>query len=281
MELATLLNDTASAASWSAVAAKVKTAANDLLWDESSSLFTDNETTTLHPQDGNAWAVYSNITLSPAQSSAITTALRARWGPLGAPAPEVGSSPETISPFIGYFELLAHYTTGNSSAALELMRIQWGDFMLDDPRMTNSTFIEGYAADGTLHYHPYNNDARVSHAHGWSAGPTAVLTFYTAGLRISAAGGAGWTVAPRLGGLKSVQAGYVAPLGDFRIDVQADADTEVVTSLVFSTPVGTTGTVSLPGASGALVNTVDGTTVALVDGEAANVPGGEWSLVGS
>lgn len=257
----------------------MKTAANDLLWDASSSLFSDNETTTLHPQDGNAWAVYANMTVSPAQSSAITAALRSRWGALGAPAPEVGSSPETISPFIGYFELLAHYATGNSSAALDLMRIQWGDFMLDDPRMTNSTFIEGYAADGSLQYAPYNNDARVSHAHGWSAGPTSVLTLHTAGLRMTSAGGAWWTVAPRLGGLKSVQAGYVAPLGEFRIDVQADMDTEVVSSLAFLAPAGTTGTVSLPGTSGRLVNSVDGTTVALVEGEAADVPGGEWTLV--
>lgn len=40
------------------------------------------------------------------------------------------------------------------------MRLQWGDFMLDDPRMTNSTFIEGYSADGSLHYAPYPDDAR-------------------------------------------------------------------------------------------------------------------------
>lgn len=277
-ELATLLNDTESATSWTAIAAKVKTAANQLLWDNSTSLFLDNETTTLHPQDGNAWAVYANLTLSSAQNTAITTALQARWGPYGAPAPEVGSEPQTVSPFIGYFELLAHYATGNASAALDLMRIQWGAFMLDDPRMTNSTFIEGYGADGSLHYQPYTNDARVSHAHGWSTGPTSVLTFYTAGLRLTSAGGATWTVAPRLGGLGSVQAGYVAPLGAFAIDVQADVDTEVVSSLSFSTPAGTTGTVSLPGTSGSLVSG-DGTTIALVEGEAVDVPGGDWTLV--
>lgn len=258
----------------------MKTAANQLLWDNSTSLFRDNETTTsLYPQDGNAWAVYSNITLSSAQNKAITTALHQRWGPYGAPAPEVGSSPETVSPFIGYFELLAHYATGDSAVALDLIRLQWG-FMLDDPRMTNSTFIEGYGADGSLHYTPYTNDARVSHAHGWSTGPTAVLTMYTAGLRITSAGGRTWTVAPQLGGLGSVQAGYAAPLGEFAIDVQANASSEVVCSLAFSTPSGTSGMVSLPGVSGHLVNG-DGTTVALVDGEAMDVPGGEWTLVSS
>lgn len=152
--------------------------------------------------------------------------------------------------------------------------------MLDDPRMTNSTFIEGYAADGSLSYAPYTNDARVSHAHGWSTGPSSVMTFYTAGLRITSAGGKTWAVAPRLGGLGSVQAGYVAPLGELAVDVTADVDTEVVTSLTFRTPEGTTGTVSLPGVTGSLVSADRETTVALdEDGEAANVPGGEWTLV--
>lgn len=149
--------------------------------------------------------------------------------------------------------------------------------MLDDPRMTNSTFVEGYGSDGDLHYKPYTNDARVSHAHGWSTGPTSVLTMYTAGLRLTGAGGKTWTVAPRLGGLRSVQAGYVVPFGEFAIDVQADTQGSV-TALSFTTPSGTTGTVSLPGAmSGNLVR--NGTTVALVDGEATGVSGGEWTLV--
>ena len=61
--------------------------------------------------------------------------------------------------------------------------------MLDDPRMTNSTFIEGYSTNGDLHYAPYTNDPRVSHAHGWSTGPTSALTFSVAGVQIVEAGG--------------------------------------------------------------------------------------------
>jgi hypothetical protein len=30
--------------------------------------------------------------------------------------------------------------------------------MLDDLRMTNSTFIEGYTTNGSLHYAPYINE---------------------------------------------------------------------------------------------------------------------------
>lgn len=35
----------------------------------------------------------------------------------------------------------------------------------DDPRMTNSSFIEGYSTNGSLSYAPYSNDARISYAH--------------------------------------------------------------------------------------------------------------------
>ncbi|KAJ4396746.1 hypothetical protein N0V93_000968 [Gnomoniopsis smithogilvyi] len=277
IELASILNDSGSAATWSLAADKIKTAANALLWDNSSSLYFDNETTTLHPQDGNSWAVLSNLTTSAQQNTAITTALRARWGPYGAPAPEVGSTPATVSPFIGYFEAAAHYLANNATAAHELLRTQWG-FMLDDPQMTNSTFIEGFAADGGLAYAPYTNDARVSHAHGWSTGPTSLLMFRTAGLNIASAGGRTWTVAPKLGGLTSVEAGYVAPAGGFSIKVQADAGSELVNSLTFSTPTGTKGSVSLPGVVGSLRD-VAGNEVTLVNGEATEVSGGNWTLL--
>lgn len=104
--------------------------------------------------------VLGNLTLNAAQASTISSNLQARWGPYGAPAPECASTPATISPFAGGFELEAHLVSGAPTAALDLMRLQWGNFMLDDPRMTNSTFIEGYGADGSLHYSPYPNDPR-------------------------------------------------------------------------------------------------------------------------
>lgn len=110
----------------------------------------------------------ANLTLSSDQSTAVSQALKARWGTYGVPAPEAGS-PLTTSPFIGSFKLEAHPLAGDSESALQLIRRQWG-FMLNDPRMTNSTFIEGYSADGSLHYAPYTNDPQVSHAHGVGVG---------------------------------------------------------------------------------------------------------------
>jgi hypothetical protein len=274
LNLASILNDSASITEWSPKADAIKVAANSLLWNPATNLFIDNETTTLSPQDGNAWAVKANLTLSMAQSSSITNALKSRWGKYGAPAPEAGS-PLTISPFIGSFELEAHFIGAETQDALDLIRLQWG-FMLNDPRMTNSTFIEGYSADGSLHYAPYNNDPRVSHAHGWSTGPTSLMSFYIAGIHLTSSIGKTWKISPALGDLTDVDAGFATPLGMFSSTVSARDG--AIQSMKFKTPIGTKGIVSLPGVKGELIGGPRGDIVKLIDGEVADLPGGEWTL---
>ena len=258
--------------SWQSAAAGIKAAANRLLWNETAGLYHDNETTTLMPQDGNCWAVISNLTDSAEKNVAISNGLAARWTDFGAPAPEADNA---VSPFISGFELEAHFIAGSASTALALVRLEWG-FMINDPRMTNSTFIEGYQADGVLHYAPYTNDPRVSHAHGWATGPTSHLTEYFAGIRILTQAGETWEIAPALGGLTSVDAGYSTNLGLFANQVNATED-GAITGMTFTTPSGTTGTVRLPGVSGTLTSN-NGTTVQLSGGIASDVAGGSWTL---
>ena len=89
--------------------------------------------------DGNAWAIKANLTLNTTQITSISSFLHSRWTPYGPPAPEAG---QTVSPFISGFELEAHFLASDAATALDLIRYMWTDFMLDDPRMTNSTFIE-------------------------------------------------------------------------------------------------------------------------------------------
>ncbi|KAG8626283.1 hypothetical protein KVT40_005228 [Elsinoe batatas] len=174
------------------------------------------------------------------QSAQISSGLRSRWTPYGAPAPEASTA---ISPYIGGYEIQTHTLAGNVSASLDLIRLQWG-FMLDDPRMTNSTFIEGYRNDGELKYAPYSNDPRISHSHGWATGPTSYLTFYVAGLQVVTAAGQTWRVAPQLGDLQRVDAGYQTPLGSFAAQTNATGDGGLSTD--FSTPDGTAGSVAIP-----------------------------------
>jgi hypothetical protein len=281
--LATALNDTQNISSWQDTMAGIKTAANDLLWDDEAGLYRDNETTTLMPQDGNAWAVVANLTQSATQISRISEGLAQRWTPYGAPAPE---AKDAISPFISGFELQTHFLASNVSAALDLIRLQWG-FMLDDPRMTNSTFIEGYSTTGELHYAPYINDARISHAHGWATGPTSTLTQHVAGVELLTAGGATWRIAPSLGDLTFADAGFRTGLGFFGARTQIRNGSVL---LDFEAPKGTTGEVKMPvlGCAGRVVMNGDGGlsgshVVEVMEGEGSfsveGVKGGKWSAL--
>ncbi|TVY82323.1 hypothetical protein LSUE1_G005223 [Lachnellula suecica] len=271
LDLASILNDSSITTTWSNYSTNIKSAAYDLLWDDSTGLYRDNETTSLYPQDGNSWAIKANLTIDDQQASAITAALQSRWGTYGAPAPEAG---ETVSPFISGFEVESHFLSGNATSALDLVRLEWG-FMLNDPRMTNSTFIEGYSTNGSLHYAPYENDPRVSHAHGWSTGPTSLLSFYVAGLHLTSAQGKTWKIAPQIGDLTSVDAGFSSALGAFQSSISAGAEGEL-TAFSFSVPNGTSGDVSLPGVGGTLVSGAQ--RVVLSNGEAKGLAGGAWVL---
>jgi len=147
--------------------------------------------------------------------------------------------------------------------------------MLNDERMTNSTFIEGYSVDGSLHYAPYPNDARISHAHGWSTAPTSLLSFYVAGLHLESASGKTWRIEPTLGDLTNVEAGFETKIGKYWSKVKGSGG--VVKKLKFGTPARTTGRVVLKGVDGVLVSE-KGEKVLLVDGEAKGLSGGVWSL---
>ncbi|KAJ0107469.1 hypothetical protein J7T55_007658 [Diaporthe amygdali] len=212
------IEECSQACQWESFAAGIPTAANDILWDKSVSLYRDNDTiedsssAPSYPQDGNSWAVIAGIA-NGTRAEAVSDALKARWVlPYGAPAVEAG---QTISPFTTGFEIQAHYMAGHSEYATDLMEFMWADYMLDGPRMTNSTFIEGYATDGTPLYPVYNYDPRVSHAHGWSTAPTSMLTLYGGGLTMTSAAGLTWKVAPALGSLKTIRTGFETPLGSF------------------------------------------------------------------
>jgi len=246
IELAEAMNDSSVIQPWRNIADTVKVKANDLLWSDANGLYIDNETTTLSPQDGNVWAVRANLTDSPSKIASISSQLQTRWTPFGAPAPEAA---DAISPFISGFELQAHFLAEEPKRALDLIRLMWSDFMLDDPRMTNSTFIEGYSSSGDLHYAPYTNDPRVSHAHGWATGPTSSLTFYIAGIQLLSPAGAQWLMAPQFGDLEEVEAGFETTLGMFTSSWKL---TSPGLSFNFSAPSGTLGSmiVVLPDCSG-------------------------------
>ncbi|KAI0465648.1 alpha-L-rhamnosidase [Xylaria cf. heliscus] len=286
LKLSAVMNDIAETSNWGTIVAGISKAANNLLWDESVFMYRDNDTiasgssVNSYPQDGNAWAIIAGIANST-RSEAISDALKGRWvRPYGAPAVEAG---ETISPFASGFELQAHYIAGHSEYAVDLMEFMWADYMLDDPQMTNSTLIEGFATNGSALYPVYEYDPRVSHAHGWSTAPTSILTFLASGLTLTSAAGQTWKVSPALGGLKTIQAGYETPLGKF-----ATSWTDDIWGFsgTFVTPDLTSGTLVIPLVAGSRTMVLKGpmgsrhielaglSTVTISD-----IPGGNYSII--
>jgi hypothetical protein len=212
-ELAGTQHDDADAGSWAATAARLKAAVNATLWDDAAGQYRDNPTSSLHPQDGNSLAAWYGIA-SPAQAARISTALTQNWNQYGATTPEKNGE---IGTFPGSMEVQAHLQAGDATTALELIRREWG-YMLDSPLGTNSTFWEGYLANGQFGY----GGAYMSAAHGWSTGPTSALTFYVLGIRPTTATG-GYDIAPETGDLASAQGSLKTPLGDIKLAWRHDA----------------------------------------------------------
>jgi hypothetical protein len=169
------------------------------------------------PQDGNSWVLMSGAFTSHEHAYNTSRSLRKRWNKYGAPAVEF---PNVMSPFASSFELLGHIGAGNPDAAVELMELMWG-YMLDGPGMTNSTTIEGYRVDGYIHYPAYWADARNSHAHGWSSGPTTALTQGILGIELTSPLGATWKLVPHLTKwLSYATGGFATRLGKFEVTIE-------------------------------------------------------------
>lgn len=120
--------------------------------------------------------------------------------------------------------------------------------MLQDARMTQSSFVEGYSTDGRLHDAPYSNDARISHAHGWSTEPTSALSMYAAGIQLTGPAGARWRIAPQPRNFSTVDAGLSTSRGQFAVQVQRQKG--AYETFAFQTPSSTRGDVVLPGTWG-------------------------------
>jgi hypothetical protein len=252
--LAKAENDTADASAWTQRAATLKAAVNSRLWNPAVGLYRDNPTSTLYPQDGNSLAVWYGLTDSQAKNSAVTQALSVRWNNFGALTPEKNDG-GAIGTFPGSMEVQAHFTAGDDTAGLDLIRREWG-YMLNSPIGTNSTFWEGFLPDGTFDY----GGQYMSAAHGWATGPTSALTFSVLGLQPTGAGGQ-YGFIPHPGDLTHVEGSITTPQGPITGSWDYAATPGTFTEHV-TTPAGTTGTIGVPtyGAPGVTVG-VNGTTV--------------------
>lgn len=101
--LAEAIDQPKLSSAYTANATRLKARFNDAFWMEDVGMFKDNLTDiNLYPQDANSLAVVFNLTLNDTQNSRISEGLEGNWGEFGAVAPEL---PDTVSPFIGGFEV--------------------------------------------------------------------------------------------------------------------------------------------------------------------------------
>ncbi|KXN90379.1 hypothetical protein AN958_04248 [Leucoagaricus sp. SymC.cos] len=280
-DLATQLNQTQLATSWSTNATALKGRFNQAFWDEAAGLYKDNLTTTLHPQDANSFAVVFNLTDSDDKKQRVSEGLQKNWNALGPVPPEL---PDTISPFISGFELQAHFIAGEDKRAMDLLERTWG-YMLYTNLSVQSTLLEGFTANGSLsyrYYQGYNNDpAYTSHSHGWSSGPTSALTFHLLGLTVTATQGKSWSFAPHLNtGVPAAEGGFETPLGRFDAMwvFDEDMDGNDVLSVKINTPPGTEGTVKLPSMMGSYVRNGTVRNLVLHGSSEVSLKGGSHEL---
>jgi hypothetical protein len=216
--LATMQHDATTSADCMQRADALKTAANELLWDDAVGAYKDSPTgatrqlAALYPQDGNSLAVWFGMTQTRTQADRVLRLLRTRWTRIGALTPEWNS---WIHPFPGGMEVMARFTAGDDRRALDLIRREWG-YMLSSPLGTRSTFWEGYHPDGNPadYYNGGYPASYTSLAHGWATAPTAALTQYLLGASSTVDG---YRVEPHPGGVRHAEGSLVTPVGELRV----------------------------------------------------------------
>lgn len=251
-QLAEWVGDTTGLSSnWTARAKDLAVAVNADCFDDAYGAFKDNATaTTLHPQDANSMSILFGL-VDEDRVQGISQRLTENWTPIGAVAPEL---PENISPFISSFEIQAHFVAGQPDRALDLIRRSWG-WYINNPNGTESTVIEGYLQNATFGYRSsrgyYYDASYISHAHGWSAGPTSALINYVLGLSLTGRAGSTWQLAPQFGDLTSVEGGFTSSLGQFQAAWRRESTKSSSSyELSFKVPTDTQGTVVLPPVNG-------------------------------
>lgn len=246
--LARLENDESTAELYESAASNLKQAVNSILWDAGEGQYRDTPGSSLHPQDGNSLALWFGLTDSDAKASIVSRALRGNWNAYGARTPE---KPGAIATFPGSMEVLGHFAANDDEAALELIRLEWG-YMLNSPIGTNSTFWEGYLADGSFDY----GGSYMSLAHGWATGPTSALTYYVLGIAPETAG-LDYHVIPHPGDLTRVAGRLTLPGGAVEVLWKRESDSGTFTEKVRA-PQSLSGRIGLPTFGNAVTVLIDG-----------------------
>ncbi len=251
-ELARMAGDTTHADSYAQAADALKTAINAHFWDPSAGAYRFYPNSTIHPQDGNALAVWYGLT-TPDQARTISDELKGNWTATASTAPENKGNPGVFS---GSIEVNAHFAADNpqaDQAGVDIIRREWG-YMLDNPAGTKSTFWESYRnGEDCVFCSNY-----VSLAHGWATGPTPALTNYVLGLAPQSPGGDTFSFIPHVADLTFAKGRITTTHG--AVDASWSVNPSGFSATVDS-PSGTTGRAGIPTFGKDIAVRVDGKLV--------------------
>ncbi|MFC4063559.1 alpha-L-rhamnosidase-related protein [Actinoplanes subglobosus] len=246
-------------------AASLKTAINARLFNTAAGLYQHtNSRPNVFPLDANMNAI--RLGVAPADRvQGILAYFKARWQAHGSqisqPAPSMADPyGHTIEPLNNTWEVMARFTDGDTSGALDLMRRHWGIQVDPDSGYYTGTFWEFVNADGLP------SRGFDSLAHAWGAGPTQVLTESVLGATAVNPGYTSWQVKPQAGGLTWAQGSVPAAGGS--LVVKWARDTAGQFRLQVTAPAGTSGQVWVPLASASATSTAvtEGATLVRRDG---------------
>ncbi|CAE6345788.1 unnamed protein product [Rhizoctonia solani] len=237
----------------------IEKAVNDRLFSNSTGAYmlVDGNTTVGISQDGNSYAILSGIASAPGAPSsarAVIKAMRSLNTPFG-PLSFSNTSRflPIVSPYASGFHTWAAFEAGMDEEAISLMRTVWKNQMdTSNPWYTGMTweFINGTSGE------PYNPRAS-SQAHGWGSAPTWQLSRYVLGVSPATPGYSTWSFAPRTVNLTYANGRVPTPWGTIV------ASWEVTGSgfeMRISAPLGTNGTIVVPGAGNKTV-TINGVDI--------------------
>jgi hypothetical protein len=215
---------------WRSRAAAVSTHFSSTFWDPGVGAFTDSAgNTTVHPQDGNVFAILAGLATAPQARAALAYVDRTMSRPEGDTIADTDvwnndgwgyDASERIYPFISYFDVLARYSAGDDEGALDLLRREWGFMLANGP----GTMWENISAKTGK-----PTDILPSWDHGWSSGAAPALTTQVLGVKPVAPGFAKFTVVPHPGDLEWAKGDIPTPHGTLEVSWRLVAGKPAVT----------------------------------------------------
>lgn len=259
--LADALGRPGPAREWRSRAERVAAAVDRFLWD-AAGVYRDTTRSIVHPLDGNVFAVLAGIANKARADRALTYFHRCcllpwgiaiadselwsggAWGP--------GAS-RRVYPFLSYFDVLARFSRGRDSEALDEIRRVWG-WMIDPARDAGGTMWEAIGdgkPDGF-------QGAATSLAHGWSTGAAPALTTKVLGIEPTDFGFVRFDAVPHPSDLRWAAGQVPTPYGPIRFSWRRD---QGIFRATLRVPAGTRARLGIPRFRPAVTLRIDGERV--------------------